>query len=232
MKKKLVYSSETYLIRTHDIGSLPLNAHHKSGKEVIVLLDERTGQETLYAGLVPLRRALKEQQKYIPVRFAYYSFPLAMGFFINLIKPIKKRFYHAFQGIYRIPLSEIVDKKLARGIRTQENAYQWTNKRWRISQNSAQKRYKSLYRSLKNGYDRNQPMLILLNRHGGVQDQLLQGHHRLGICQELGISEVSVSFWTAPVSPAFLKPFFKTKSTQEKQPIEVSSSLKKALNHK
>lgn len=232
MKKQLVYASETYLIRTHDIGALPLNARHKGGKEVVVLLDERTGQETLYAGVATLRRALKEQQKYIPVRFAYYSFPPVMGLFINLIKKVKIRFYHAFQNSYRMPLSEIVNKKLARGIRTRENAYQWTNKRWQMSKEEAQKRYKSLYRSLKRGYDRNQPMMILLNRHGGVQDQLLQGHHRLSICEELGIDEVSVSFWTAQVSPAFLKPFFKTTPPPEKQPVEVSSSLKKALRHK
>lgn len=44
------------------------------------------------------------------------------------------------------------------------------------------------------------PMFVGLNRHWGYKDQLLQGHHRLGICKELNIEDVSISFWTYPQS--------------------------------
>ena len=63
-----------------------------------------------------------------------------------------------------------------------------------------QKRFDELYNSLKNGYDMKYPMFVGLNRHWGYKDQLLQGHHRLGICKELNIEDVSISFWTYPQS--------------------------------
>ena len=44
------------------------------------------------------------------------------------------------------------------------------------------------------------PMFVGLNRHWGYKDQLLQGHHRLVICKDLNIEDVSISFWTYPQS--------------------------------
>jgi hypothetical protein len=43
-------------------------------------------------------------------------------------------------------------------------------------------------------------MIVMINRKFGVKDQILQGHHRIGICKEVGIKEVNICFWTAPIS--------------------------------
>jgi len=69
-----------------------------------------------------------------------------------------------------------------------------------------------LYNSIKaNGYDAKSPMLVMLNRKFGVKDQLLQGHHRIGICKALNVNEVSISFWAVPRSFGFFKLFTKRK---------------------
>ena len=51
----------------------------------------------------------------------------------------------------------------------------------------------------------------MLNRKFGVKDQLLQGHHRIGICKALNVNEVSISFWAVPRSFGFFKLFTKRK---------------------
>ena len=105
-----------------------------------------------------------------------------------------------------------MEANLQRGVRNRENAYQWTNKRWKMSNEEAQKRYNDLYNSIKeNGYDEDSPMIVMLNRKFGIKDQILQGHHRIGICQELDVKEVNICFWATPKSFEFLKLFLKKK---------------------
>ena len=79
-----------------------------------------------------------------------------------------------------------------------------------MSREEAQQKYEDLYNSLKkNGYDKRSPMFVMLNRKLGVKDQILQGHHRIGICKEIGLKTVNIAFWTAPKAFDFLKNFTK-----------------------
>ena len=77
-----------------------------------------------------------------------------------------------------------------------------------MSEEERSKRYHNLYHSLKvNGYNDNSPIFVMFNRSLGVRDQLFQGHHRLNICEELGIKELTVTFWTSVTAPRFMKIF-------------------------
>lgn len=201
----LSFASETYLIAVKDLTELENSPTYQPDKnEVIILVGntESNQDDTLFAG----RHLLQTSAKYLEVKIAYPDRPKFFNFFINLIKPLKRRYYSTGSRYYHTPLDTLLSKQIHRGIRTAANAYKWTNKRWALPEEERVKRYQELYQSLKtHGYDDNSPLLILLNRNLGVKDQLLQGHHRIGICKELNINDVTVKFWTAPQSPFWVK---------------------------
>ena len=226
--KKLALSSEIYLIRASELKRLPRVSEINSGAagafssaEITVLLKgdtaavsagkaEEADTDVLLSGAEIVSAAADGE--FLPVRFAYRSYPVWQAFFINLIKPVKRKFYSVFPSTYTTTLSCLLANNITRGERNEQNAYQWTNKKWQISREEAQRRYSDLYNSIKtNGYDAKNPMLVMLNRKFGVKDQLLQGHHRIGICKALNVNEVSISFWAVPRSFGFFKLFTKRK---------------------
>lgn len=211
--KHIAQSSELYQIKTTELQALPVeenDARNLKTDEIVVMLSE-TGADKLISGAEKVKSSTEE---FLPVRFAYASYPAYRAFLINLIKPIKRKFYKVFPKAYTTTLACILSNNVMRGERNESNAYQWTNKKWQISREEAQKRYHDLYESIqKHGYDKKSPMLIMLNRKFGVKDQVLQGHHRIGICKSLGVKEVSISFWAVPKSFEFMKLFIKRKKS-------------------
>lgn len=203
--KRLVFSSEFYYIKATDLKRLPIKDKAlQSNPDIPLVLLRKEGDAKLVdaKGIV----ATAKDDEFIKVKIAYYTFPVLIGLLLCLIKPIKRHYYHVNQTVFTVRLDDIIEAKLPRGERNAENAYQWTNKRWQISKEEAQKRYAELKASMqKNGYDKNSPMYVMLNRKFGAKDQLFQGHHRIGICKELGITEVSILFWTSPATFAWLK---------------------------
>lgn len=215
--KKLALSSEIYLIKASELkklsqdNSLISAAKGVKSSEIIVLLNTGT-PDVLLSGAKRIGEAADGD--FLPVRFAYRSYPAWQAFFINLIKPVKRKFYSVFPSTYTTTLACLLANNITRGERNEQNAYQWTNKKWQISREEAHRRYSDLYNSIKaNGYDAKSPMLVMLNRKFGVKDQLLQGHHRIGICKSLAVSEVSISFWAVPRSFGFFKLFTKRKKS-------------------
>ena len=211
--KHIALSSEIYQIKSMELEALPkeqsLHPCIKSD-EIIILLDEK-GEDKLISGMEKVKTSSEE---FLPVRMAYETYPAFQAFLINLIKPIKRKFYKVFPKAYTTTLACILDNDVMRGERNEANAYQWTNKKWQISREEAQKRYHDLYTSIKeHGYDKKSPMLIMLNRKFGVKDQILQGHHRIGICKSLDVKEVSISFWAVPKSFEFMKLLIKRKKS-------------------
>ena len=211
--KKIALSSEIYQIKRMELQTLPIEQEKFSSfksDEIIVLLDEK-GDDKLIAGTEKVKASAEE---FLPVRMAYETYPVLQSFFINLIKPIKRKFYKVFPKAYTTMLACILENDVMRGERNESNAYQWTNKKWQISREEAQKRYHDLYTSIKeHGYDKKSPMLIMLNRKFGVKDQILQGHHRIGICKSLNVKEVSISFWAVPKSFEFMKLLIRRKKS-------------------
>lgn len=212
--KQLAFSSEIYFIKKEELQALPKNKEHKinnieKNTQAVILLNDAKNQ--LIFGFDTVNNA--NDGDFIKTQIAYYTYPTLIGFILGLIKPIKRKFYTRNNESYTVLFDELLKANLTRGERNRENAYQWTNKKWKISPEEAQKRYQDLYNSLKkNGYDKNSPMFVMLNRKLGVKDQILQGHHRIGICKEIGLKTVNISFWTAPASFSFLKIFNKKRN--------------------
>lgn len=205
----MAFSSEFYCIKSEELKKLDRLQGFENIKfsEVVILLDEVNGTKVIANSHI-LDEA--KDDEFVKTRVAYYSFNPFIGFLIGLVKPIKRKFYTRNYESYTVLFDEILKANLTRGERNRENAYQWTNKKWKISREEAQKKYEELYNSLKeNGYDKKYPMYVLLNRKLGVKDQILQGHHRIGICKELGLKTVNVAFWTVPTSLGFFKIFTK-----------------------
>jgi hypothetical protein len=205
----LSFSSEIYCIKSEELKKLDRLQGFENIKfsEVVILLDEINGNKII-ANFDILDDVGDEE--FIKTRVAYHTFNPFVGFLITLIKPIKRKFYTRNEQSFTVSFDKLLDAKLTRGERNRENAYQWTNKKWKISREDAAKKYEELYNSLKeNGYDKKSPMFVMLNRKLGVKDQILQGHHRIGICKELGLKTVNVAFWTVPTSLEFFKIFTK-----------------------
>ena len=60
---------------------------------------------------------------FLPVRFAYRSYPAWQAFFINLIKPVKRKFYSVFPSTYTTTLACLLANNITRGERNEQNAY-------------------------------------------------------------------------------------------------------------
>ena len=206
---KLAFSSEVYYIKSEELKVLEKlqGFDNVDFSEVVILLDEENGNKIIANSYI-LDNVSNDE--FVKTRVAYRSFNPFVGFFITLVKPIKRKFYTQNKQSFTVLFDKLLEAKLTRGERNRENAYQWTNKKWQISPDEANKRYNDLYNSLKkNGYDKRSPMFVMLNRKLGVKDQILQGHHRIGICKEIGLKTVCIAFWTAPKAFDFLKIFTK-----------------------
>ena len=206
---KLAFSSEVYYIKSQELKELEKLSGYENVKasEVVILLDEENGNKVIANSHI---LESVSDDEFVKTRVAYRSFNPLVGFFITLIKPIKRKFYTQNKQSFTVLFDKLLEAKLTRGERNRENAYQWTNKKWQISKEEANKRFNSLYNSLKkNGYDKRSPMFVMLNRKLGVKDQILQGHHRIGICKEIGLKTVNIAFWTAPKAFDILKIFTK-----------------------
>lgn len=206
--QRIAFSSEFYYIKAVDLKKLPqedIKFPIEQNDDLVVFL-----KPDGTAALIDKDSRIKDiaDDTFIKTKIAYYSYPLLISIFLCMIKPIKRHFYQINETIFTVRLQDIISAKLPRGERNAENAYQWNNKKWQISNEAAQKRYENLRQSMqKKGYDMKSPMFVMLNRKLGAKDQLLQGHHRIGICKELGIKEVSITFWAAPATTSYLKRF-------------------------
>ncbi len=210
----LAFSSDIYLMKREELSLLPTDTEHTlpttQQDEIVLFLSEKG--DKIINGLTALQTS---SEKMVPVRLAYESYSPLKSFFINLIKAVKRKHYIIYQSVYTISLQSLYANQVLRGERNAQNAYEWNNKRWQISDEEKRKRWNDLYNSLKtNGFDKKSPLLLMLNRRLGIKDQILQGHHRLGICKELNIDEVAVSFWATHRSFSFMKIFVKSSIKQ------------------
>lgn len=207
--KKLALSSEFYFIQARDLKRLFVKEKKVADlpeDDCVFIKLHHDGTVTVYQGYEKLEHA--QDDDFIKTRVVYVSYPPFISFFINMIKPIKRRYYIRSEESFRVRLSDLLEAKLPRGERNAENAYQFNNRRYHLNHEEAQKCYQRLYSSLrKKGYDERFPMYVMLNRKFGCKDQLLQGHHRIGICKELHIKEVNIAFWAAPASFEFFRKF-------------------------
>lgn len=211
--KRIVRSSEVYFIKGADLKQLtkePVMALPDTFADCVVIKLQKDGDVVL-AGHEELLAGAQDDD-FVKTCVIYETYPAFLCFLINLIKPIKRRFYIRSRKPFKARLSDILNAGLPRGERNASNAYQLNNKRYHVDFEEAQVMYNELRESLKkNGYDFSNPMYVMLNRKFGAKDQLLQGHHRIGLCKELKIEEISIAFWAAPATYSFLRKFIRSK---------------------
>ena len=139
--KKLAFSSEIYYIKAEELKSLPQNKEPKINNiekqtKAVILLNDTKNQ--LIFGFNTIDNA--NDDDFIQTQVAYYTYPPLKGFFLGLLKPIKRKFYTRNNESYTVLFDELLKANLTRGERNRENAYQWTNKKWKISHQEAQER--------------------------------------------------------------------------------------------
>ena len=217
----ICFSSEIYhldpkdLVVLHD-SNTSLNADCQD--DVVVLIGERelyndtkpVIPDTLLKGRDKVKDAISKNTPFIPVRIAFVSRINRWDFLSPLIRVLRYKHKAYSSNIYHIDPFEIRDLKIERSFRTPENAYQFSNPKYQMSEDERKKLYNRLKESMqKNGYDDNFPLDIMLCRNLGIQDTLNQGHHRMGVAIDCNIHRVSVMFCAAGQAPKFLHPLFR-----------------------
>ena len=217
----ICYSSEVYHLDPNDLISLKDSEIKENSNvldEVVLLIghnniwiDKSTGTpDTLLCGREVVKKAIEQKQAFIPVRIAFIPKISRFDFLSPLIRVLRYKYKAYSSNIYHIDPFEIRELKIERSFRTPENAYQFSNPKYKMSENERKKMYNWLKNSMQTkGYDDRFPLDIMLCRNLGIQDTLNQGHHRMGVAIDCNIHRVSVMFSAAGQAPKFLHPLFR-----------------------
>ena len=217
----LCYSSEIYHLEPQDLAVLADSSARfdtEPSDEVVVIIGEKdiydatkpVIYDTLLKGREVVERAIADGVPFIPVRIAFVSRINRWDFISPLIRVLRYKYKAYSSHIYHINPFEIRQLKIERNFRTAENAYQFSNPKYKMSENERKKLYQQLKDSmLTKGYDDRFPLDIMLCRNLGIQDTLNQGHHRMGVALDCNIQRVAVMFSAAGQAPRFLHPLFR-----------------------
>lgn len=217
----ICYSSETYHLDPQDLFILKdslLSDEVNVSDEVVLLIghnpiwiDKSTGTpDTLLKGRAVLEKAVADKVPYVPVRIAFIPKISRFDFISPLIRVLRYKHKFYSSNIYHIDPFEIRSKKIERNFRSQANAYQFSNPKYKMDEAQRVSMYEKLKESmLTNGYNDRYPIDIMLCRILGVQDTLNQGHHRMGVAIDCNIHRIAVVFSAVGRAPRFLHPLFK-----------------------
>lgn len=202
-KCKISLSSKSYSLHVEDLLLLEkATVYDESRRDVIILLGDvtRNVKDTLLSGASTLTHVLHRGDCFVDVKVAYEGFCPLKALALQFIKKMKKKSFQMGSHAYRIKLSSLLACKVHKKIVTRENAYTLASlRRQGCSKLDSEQMYHSLLESMRiNGYDYAQPLSIGLNQKNGRNDRLSDGHHRLGICLELDVDQVSVKFKAYP----------------------------------
>ena len=202
----ICYSSETYHLDPQDLFILKdssLSDEVNVSDEVVLLIghnpiwiDKSTGTpDTLLKGRAALEKAVADKVPYVPVRIAFIPKISRFDFISPLIRVLRYKHKFYSSNIYHIDPFEIRSKKIERNFRSQANAYQFSNPKYKMDEAQRVSMYEKLKESmLTNGYNDRYPIDIMLCRILGVQDTLNQGHHRMGVAIDCNIHRIAVVF--------------------------------------
>lgn len=219
--RHICYSSEVYHLDPQDLAVLadsPKSCKADCADKIVILIGEKdiydaqkpVIYDTLLKGRSLVEKAVADGRDFIPVRIAFISRTAAWDFVSPLIRVLRYKYKAYSSNIYHINPFEIRRLKIERSFRTPENAYQFSNPKYKMPESERKKLYRQLADSMRrNGYDDRFPLDIMLCRNLGIQDTLNQGHHRMGVAIDCNIQRVSVMFSAAGQAPRFLHPFFK-----------------------
>lgn len=214
MQKNIGFSSETYHIHLDDLVRLPVNKEHQIHEfpnEILLMIGDKMKNvpDQIIRGNDLIAAAQISGKKFVPVRIILNNeSSLFFNFLGAFSKPIRTKIEKYSQFHYRILLTDISENQLERNIKTEESAYNFTKKKWRLDDDQRGVRLEKLkYSFSKHGYDYNFPMQIMLCRSFGVKDQLQQGHHRMMLCKKHNIQVVSTIFMHSTFLPLITHSF-------------------------
>lgn len=217
----ICYSSETYHLDPQDLFILKdstLCDEVDVLDEVVLLIGHNpiwigksTGTpDTLLKGRAIIEKAIADNVPFVPVRIAFIPQISRLDFVSPLIRFLRYKHKFYSSNIYHIDPFEIRKKKIERNFRTQANAYQFSNPKYKMDDAQRVNLYEKLKESmLTNGYNDRYPIDIMLCRILGAQDTLNQGHHRMGVAIDCDIHRISVIFSAVGQAPRLLRPLFR-----------------------
>ena len=217
----ICYSSEIYYLDPQDLFFLKdsiLKYEVNISDEVVLLIghnpiwiDKSTGTpDTLLKGRAILEKAIADKVPYVPVRIAFIPKIGRFDFLSPMVRVLRYKHKFYSSNIYHIDPFEIRAKKIERNFRTESNAYQFSNPKYKMDKEQRLSMYEKLKESmLTNGYNDRFPIDIMLCRILGVQDTLNQGHHRMGVAIDCNIHRIAVVFSAVGQAPRPLRPLFR-----------------------
>lgn len=211
---EVCFSSEVYKIEPKDLIILEDSqaANIKTKDEVVVILNdgEKNSKDRLLCGREWIEKAIAENKDFIPVRFAFVSKMHKWDFLSPFIRPLRNRYKIYSSNIYHINPLEVRRIKIERNIRNKENAYIFTNPKFRMDdKNLRNEQYDKLYESMQKGFDDRFPLDVMLLRMMGIKDTINQGHHRMGIAVQCNLPRVAIKFCAAGKAPNILHPILR-----------------------
>lgn len=213
------FSSEYYHIRIEDLLRLndsDSNSQQKkilkiNAEEIILLIGKESKNipDTLFQGREALVCAQLQGLTHVSTRIMFEQRAPLLSV-LALLKPIRKKYQDSSTRSYEIALSDIIDNHLERNLKTEETAYNYSDRnKWGVPKDQRQSRFHEIDVSFKNdGYNKKFPMAIMLCRGLGVKDKLHQGHHRMYFCRKYNIRYVQVQFLATNSFTGHFKTFF------------------------
>ena len=212
---QLGFSSDIYHIKIEELLALNDATLAPSAyiyhDPVILLIGKESKNipDLLGCGRDILLEAQKQGLSHYPTRIVFEQRAPQLSV-LGLLKPIRKKYQDASFQSYEIRLSDIIDNHLERNLKTEETAYNYSERnKWGVPKDQRQDRFNKIDQSFRDhGYDKNHPMAIMLCRGLGVKDKLHQGHHRMFFCRKYNIEFVQVQFLATNSFTDHLNTFF------------------------
>ncbi|MFW1844305.1 hypothetical protein ACG9YY_15410 [Acinetobacter pittii] len=214
------FSSEYYHVKIEELlqlsdSKLDLQLKDKypyiQPDDVILFIGKNSKNiaDNLFQGRDVLLQAQQQGLTHFPTRIMFEQRAPHLGI-LALLKPIRKKYLDFSSQSYEIALNDIIDNHLERNLKTEETAYNYSNRnKWGVPKEQRQSRFHDIDMSFKEqGYDKNYPMAIMLCRGLGVKDKLHQGHHRMFFCRKYNIPYIQVQFLATNSFSGHLKTFF------------------------
>ena len=212
---QLGFSSDIYHIKIEELLALNdatlVPSAYIYHDPVILLIGKESKNipDLLGCGRDILLEAQKQGLSHYPTRIVFEQRAPQLSV-LGLLKPIRKKYQDASFQSYEIRLSDIIDNHLERNLKTEETAYNYSERnKWGVPKDQRQDRFNKIDQSFRDhGYDKNHPMAIMLCRGLGVKDKLHQGHHRMFFCRKYNIEFVQVQFLATNSFTGHLNTFF------------------------
>ena len=162
---QLGFSSDIYHIKIEELlalndATLAPSAYIYHDPFILLIGKESKNiPDLLGCGRDILLEAQKQGLSHYPTRIVFEQRAPQLSV-LGLLKPIRKKYQDASFQSYEIRLSDIIDNHLERNLKTEETAYNYSERnKWGVPKDQRQDRFNKIDQSFRDhGYDKNHPM--------------------------------------------------------------------------